>query len=73
MMYMCIDQPLTPYKKARKLFYLNVIGIMHSYPIEEGKKVRKSLYQIQYRSKMKKAFKTKVLNDKMYIWQEHMI
>lgn len=54
------------YKEARKLYYFMELMEAKMFTFKEGKKVRKSLYQI---NKGDKQFKTKKVNDKLKIWR----
>lgn len=54
------------YKEARMLYYFMELMEAKMYPYEEGKKVRKKLYQL---NEGDKEFKTKKINDKLKIWR----
>ncbi len=56
----------TPYKIARKIFYLGEPGVMY----EVTHQVVTAMYRVRKRSKIKKKFKSKTINGKIYLWQE---
>jgi hypothetical protein len=61
----------TPYKTARSIFFNYSSGEGHTFPLEEGKKIRAALHNVVKRNQhIKKQFKTKVEKGAMVIWRK---